>query len=99
MQTPATTLESFLRQNELHHITPLKVLGLFGSQLRSVPLRVAGETAYLLWSRRDASLDDCAKCPTADAVFVRLWSKRTSPLRRRNLKSRETCAAFTLLRG
>ncbi len=69
MQTPADILETFLHQNELRHITPLKVLGLFGAQLRSLPLRVADEVAYLLWSRRDASQYDSAKYPTADVVF------------------------------
>ena len=69
MQSRPNTIEYFLHQNELHHITPLKVLGLFGSQLRSVPLSVADGTAYLLWSRRDASQYDSAKYPTADVVF------------------------------
>jgi len=69
MQSRPNTIEYFLHQNELHHITPLKVLGLFGSQLRSAPLRVAAETAYLLWSRRDLSQYDTAKYPTADVVF------------------------------
>jgi ribosomal protein S18 acetylase RimI-like enzyme len=69
MQTQAISLESFLHQNELHHITPIKVLGLFGSQLRSIPLGVAGETAHLLWSMREVSQYDSAKYPTADVVF------------------------------
>lgn len=69
MQTPAATLKTFLHQNELRHITPLKVLGLFGEQLRAVPLRVADEVAYLLWSQRDVSQYDNAKYPSADVVF------------------------------
>lgn len=79
MQTPATTLESFLHQNELHHITPLKVLGLFGSQLHSVPLRLSDEVAYLLWSRRDASQYDSAKYPTADVVFYPALAEAPTP--------------------
>jgi len=69
MQTPATTLESFLHQNELHHITPIRCWDCLVRRLRSVPLRVADETAYLLWSRRHASQYDSAKYPTADVVF------------------------------
>jgi len=79
MHAPAHTLESFLHQNELHHITPLKVLGLFGSQLRSVPLRVVDESAYLLWSRRDASQYDSAKYPTAEVVFYPALAEAPSP--------------------
>ena len=69
MKTPADTLATFLHQNELRHITPLKVLGLFGTQLQSVSLRVADDVAYLLWSRRDVSQYDSAKYPSADVVF------------------------------
>ncbi len=79
MQTPADTLESFLNQNELRHITPLKVLGLLGSQLHSVPLRVADEAAYLLWSMRDTNQYDSAKYPTADAVFYPAVNVSPSP--------------------
>ncbi len=55
------------------------MLGLFGSQLRSAPLRVADDAAYLLWSRRDASQYDSAKYPTADVVFYPALAEAPTP--------------------
>ena len=62
-------LESFLQTDELRHITPLKMLGLLGAQVRSQQLLIADETAYLLWSPRTASQYDSAKYPAAEVVF------------------------------
>ncbi|MEQ1597492.1 MAG: GNAT family N-acetyltransferase [Casimicrobium sp.] len=69
MQPPMTALETFLLRNEFRHITPLKAVRMLGSRLGSVYLRVMDETAYLLWSMRDASHYDSAKYPTAHVVF------------------------------
>jgi ribosomal protein S18 acetylase RimI-like enzyme len=69
MNSPANSLDSFLHQDEFRHITPLKLLTLFGSRMSCIPLAVGAETAYLLWSQRDVSHYDSAKYPTADLVF------------------------------
>ena len=60
----------FLNEDELRHITPLKMLGLYREHMRLVPVDVGAEQAYLMLSPRAASQWDTAKYPSASlAIF------------------------------
>ena len=61
--------ESFLAQDDLHHITPLKMLGLFRQHLRVVPIVAGAERAFLMLSPRAVSQWGTAKYPSATLVI------------------------------
>lgn len=69
MDTIFERLTQFLNEDELHHITPLKMLGLYRGQLRIVPVNVGVERAFLLLLPRAASQWATAKYPSASLVI------------------------------
>ena len=78
---PATRVaefESFLAQNELRHITPLKMLGLYREHMRVVPVDTGAEQAFLMLSPRAASQWDTAKYPSASLVVFPVLSASPS---------------------
>jgi ribosomal protein S18 acetylase RimI-like enzyme len=69
---PASVTE-FLRRDELRHITPLKMLTLFGDALRVVPIRAAASNGYLFVMPIASSQWDRVKYPNAvHSVYVAL---------------------------
>ena len=62
-------LETFLHQDELRHISPLKMLGLYREHFRVVPISAGDELAYLMLSPRAASQWDTANYPSASLVI------------------------------
>ena len=64
-------LETFLHQDELCHITPLKMLGLYREHMCVVPISVGDEQAFLMLSPRAASQWETANYPsfTPDAAI------------------------------
>ena len=61
-------LTQFLNEDELHHITPLKLLGLYRERVRVVLVSEGVEQAFLLLLPRAASQYDTAKYPSASLV-------------------------------
>lgn len=68
MAAQRSALESLLAQDELRHITPLKMLGLYREHIRVVAVDVGTEQAFLMLSPRAASQYDSAKYPSASLV-------------------------------
>lgn len=68
MATQSAEFESLLSQDELRHITPLKMLGLYREHIRLVPVEVGAQRAFLMLSPRAASQYDTAKYPSASLV-------------------------------
>ena len=61
-------LAQFLNEDELHHITPFKLLGLYRGRVRVVLVSEGVEQAFLLMLPRAASQYDTAKYPSASLV-------------------------------
>ena len=61
-------LTQFLNEDELRHITPLKLLGLYRERIRVVLVYAGVEQAFLLLLPRAASQYDTAKYPSASLV-------------------------------
>lgn len=78
MTIPTTEFEAFLSADELRHITPLKMLGLYREQMRVVPVYASGEQAFLMLSPRAASQWDTAKYPSATLVIFPVLSASPS---------------------
>ena len=69
VSTSNADLEAFLAEDELRHITPLKMLALFRDHMRTVPISANGERAFLLLMPRSASQWDTANYPDATLVI------------------------------
>jgi ribosomal protein S18 acetylase RimI-like enzyme len=69
MTNDIPNLEVFLAQDELRHITPLKMLGLYREHFRVVPISAADELAYVMLSPRAASQWDTANYPSTSLVI------------------------------
>ncbi len=67
--TSNADLEAFLVADGLRHITPLKMLALFGEHMQIVPISANGERAFLLLMPRSASLWDTANYRDATLVI------------------------------
>ena len=78
MDTIFVRLSAFLNEDELHHITPLKMLGLYREQLRIVPVNVGEERAFLMLLPRAASQWATAKYPSASLVIFPALSAASS---------------------
>ena len=71
-------LETFLHQDELCHITPLKMLGLYREHMCVVPISVGDEQAFLMLSPRAASQWETANYPSASLVIYPVLSASPS---------------------
>ncbi len=69
MTIPAKDFEAFLDEDELRHITPLKMLGLYRKHLRIVPISADTEQAFLMVLPRAASQWATAKYLSATLVI------------------------------
>jgi ribosomal protein S18 acetylase RimI-like enzyme len=61
-------LLEFLNADQLRHITPLKLLGLFGDALMTHRLEAAGQTGYILTMPRSMSQWASSKYPEAERI-------------------------------
>ena len=68
MDTIFERLTQFLNEDELRHITPLKLLGLYRERVRVMLVSAGVEQAFLLLLPRAASQYDTAKYPSASLV-------------------------------
>jgi ribosomal protein S18 acetylase RimI-like enzyme len=71
-------LETFLHQDELRHVSPLKMLGLYREHFRVVTISAGDELAYLMLSPRAASQWDTANYPSASLVIYPVLSASPS---------------------
>ena len=77
-QTILGRLTQFLNEDELHHITPLKMLGLYREHIWVVFVSAGTEQAFLMLSPRAASQWDTAKYPSASLVIFPVLSASPS---------------------
>ncbi len=74
MDTVFDDLIRCLSQDELRHMTPLKMLGLYREHMRVVPISLCDERAFLMVSPRAASQWDTANYPSASLVIYPVFS-------------------------
>ncbi len=67
-------LTKFVNEDELRHITPLKMLGLYREHMRVVQIALDGEHAFLMLSPRAASQWDTSKYPSASLIIYPVLS-------------------------
>ncbi len=75
MDSTFERLARLLNDDELRHITPLKMLGLYREQMRVVKFEVGAEQGFLLLLPRAASQYDTAKYPSASLVIFPVLSR------------------------
>ena len=78
MDTILGHLTQFLNEDELRHITPLKMLGLYREHMWVVFVSAGTEQAFLMLSPRAASRWDTAKYPSASLVIFPVLSASPS---------------------
>jgi GNAT superfamily N-acetyltransferase len=69
MHTAFDRLTQFLNEDELRHIPPLKMLGLYREHMRVLPVAVGVERAFVMLAPRAASQWDSAHYPSATQVL------------------------------
>ena len=78
MDTVSERLTQFLNEDELRHVTPLKLLGLYRERVRVELVSEGVEQAFLMFLPRAASQYDTAKYPTASLVIFPAFSASPS---------------------
>ena len=78
MDSTFARLVQLLHEDELRHVSPLKMFGLYREQMRVVAFDVGAEQGFLLLLPRAASHYDTAKYPSASRVIFPVLSRSPS---------------------
>ncbi len=78
MDSTFARLVQLLHEDELRHVSPLKMFGLYREQMRVVAFDVGAEQGFLLLLPRAASQYDTAKYPSASRVIFPVLSRSHS---------------------